>query len=186
MHSTPIDPKRAAEKERGPQTYGEAVRALRVVAVTSSSPTERRDAQKLLTALDAPTRSTRKTNMAKSYSSPMGDIKKALRKIADDPNDPKHEAAKAALRALGDEDDTQASDDELTADEIEKAVSGHSKGASSPSRGRAKALVNASGVTNLSPYAAQLDEQMGLSARQGTRVEGTQLILSAAKPWGTK
>jgi hypothetical protein len=108
--------------------------------------------------------------MAKNYSSPFGDIKKALRKIADDPNDPKHEAAKAALRAIGDEDDTEASDDDDARDATRP------KGV--PAAARAKALVTPK-VTYLSPYAAQLDRDMGLSARQGTRVEGSQLILSA-------
>jgi hypothetical protein len=117
--------------------------------------------------------------MAKSYQSPMGDIKEALRKVAEDPNDPNHEAAKAALRALGDEDDAEASDDDEQ--RAKDAVSAHPA-----ARGRAKALVSPQKATYLSPYAAQLDEQMGLSARQGTRVEGSQLILSPAKPWGPK
>lgn len=103
-----------------------------------------------------------------AYSSPFGDIKKALRKVADDPNDPNCKAAKAALRALGDDDDAEASDDEPTDEEVRNAVSGH---------GRAKALV-APEATYLSPYAAQLDEQMGLSARQGPHVSGNELILT--------
>jgi hypothetical protein len=115
--------------------------------------------------------------MAKAYSSPMGDIKKALRKVADDSNDPNREAARAALRALGDEDEREASaeDDAEDATRPRGCPPADARVVAIAS-GRAKALV----VSNRSPYAAQLDEQMGLAARQGTRVEGTQLILSSA------
>jgi hypothetical protein len=115
---------------------------------------------------------------ADGSSSPMGDIKKALRKVAEDPKDPNAKAAKAALLALGDEDDAEASDG-LTSDELEEVVDATRPKGASASRARAKALVDATEVTNLSPYAAQLDEEMGLAARQGTRVEGNQLILSS-------
>jgi len=104
-------------------------------------------------------------------SSPFGDIKTALRKVAEDPNDPNREAARAALRALGDDDEREASDD------TEDAT--RPKGV--PAAARAKALSReASEVTRLSPYAAMLDEEMGLTTGKGVRVEGSQLILSSA------
>lgn len=50
-----------------------------------------------------------------------------------------------------------------------------------PTKGANQAAGGKSEVTNLSPYAAQLDREMGLSTEgQGVRVEGSQLILSAA------
>jgi hypothetical protein len=198
MHSIPIDPRHAAEQARGPKTYSEAVRALREVALTATNAAERRNAKRMLERLDAePSKETKKmAKQTRAYSSPMGDIPskekkgasddgkgpstrdlfKVLRQSANDPKDPKRDQAKELLRLLAayfdEDDDTKASDDDLTDKEVENAVSGH---------GRAKALAATSKVTRLSPYAAMLDEQMGLTARQGTRIEGSQLILSPGK-----
>jgi hypothetical protein len=170
------------------------VRLLRVAALTGSA-TERQNAPKALDALEGRT-TTKETKMAKqprAYSSPMGDIPsnkddksasedkgtpvrdliKVLSKSANDPNDPKREQAQKLLELLtdfcGDDDEEREASD----DDAEEAT--RPKGVPAAARGRAKAL-----VTSRSPYAAQLDEQMGLAARQGTRVEGTQLILSSA------
>lgn len=199
MVSIPIDPRKAAEQERGPQTFGEAVRLLRAAALTGSA-TERRNAEKALDALEGRT-TTKEAKMAKqprAYSSPFGeipsekddksasedkgtsfrDLMTVVRKSANDPNDPKREQAKKLLQLLtdfvGDDDDAEASEDET-----EDAT--RPKGVPAAARGRAKAL-NGQGITRLSPYAAQLDREMGLTTTgHGTRVEGSQLILSAVR-----
>lgn len=199
MVSIPIDPRKAAEQERGPRTFGEAARLLRAVALTGSA-TERRNAQKALDALEGrtTTKEAKMTKQSRAYSSPFGeipskkddksasedkgtsvrDLMKVLRKSANDSNDPKREQAKKLLQLLtdffvGDDDDAEASEDE-TEDETRP------KGVPAAARGRAKAL-SGQDVTRLSPYAAMLDEQMGLAVQPRTRVEGTQLILSSAE-----
>lgn len=191
MVSIPIDPVKAAEHARGPKTFGEAVRLLRVAALTGS-PKERRNAQKALEALDGHTTTKEATMSKKAYESPFGnipdkkksesddggksairDLIKVISKSANDPNDPKSEQAKKLLQLLTDFCDDDG--DKASGGDVEDKT--RPKGV--PPAARAKAL-RSSGPTRLSPYADMLDEQMGLTTQRGVRVEGTQLILSSA------
>jgi hypothetical protein len=156
------------------------------------------DPQKTLERLDAPTL-RKETKMAqtktRAYQSPMGDIPskdkksakdgngatardliKVVSKSANDPNDPKQEQAKELLRLL-----TAFLDDE---DETEASAEEDARDATRPNGTPPAARVR---VTNLSPYAAQLDSQMGLStAGKGVRVQGDRLILSSTQPRGMR